>query len=687
MNLQRFVSTVYSERISTEYSNKLNGSGVQVQPKLDRLIMNLRFDQIRTSYTQDYVPYPIPANPTVQYLLNDVFFERVFGNTIGKIYKTHTNTIVVFPVFHDTDSRKRLIQENNVDLKTIYTPILNKKTNEEFKRDDSNHYMFIPVFSDETETTEEYTERLNKFFTRWLEFIQDQKPLPTDLRKREFSKFETLCYTVDHNNELFTDYYNTKLKSSHAKIANQLLTQFIEKLGMNNRNPVKDPILQLTPELIEKKFKSDGYSSIADRNKLEILIPIVKEFIDYYKKTNDAAYLKTASATENQTILRIYYRVNNTDYLDNFQEIQTGSTNVYKLTDSSGIRLGYFIEKKSVKKQYLFREYTGLSKQITTGQKDTDRYTEEELADLEYSTSHEKPKNLPHKDYIVETQLKGNTTYFKRVVKGQYKEQYTGTIEPFSNLHIYEKYKWFDFRDMDGSLVSDTQIRFYENILFDKKSLTDYLKWKKQWSKDTLLNKEFLKINQNSTSLMEYAEYITEYKKKTHVFTETWYGSTLEAFREKSKRSIIDLIFQTNSVLYLTEKHSNTDKPNTSNNYKMVSYQYYAPVKEHFDKVLYDMVEHKYCRRKKQNKERCELITELATPTSTEYGIVIVDITKENIEVDDDLKSKTYCKKVRKTLRKQMQPFLRAFLPQWKGGKLHGTRRKIRKTLRKTIRK
>ena len=61
---------------------------------------------------------------------------------------------------------------------------------------------------------------------------------------------------------------------------------------------------------------------------------------------------------------------------------------------------------------------------------------------------------------------------------------------------------------------------------------------------------------------------------------------------------------------------------------------------------------------------------------NTNYAIVIVDVTKDNIEVDTTLKSKTYCKKIRRTLKRQMQPLLRAILPRWGGSRTR--RRKYR---------
>jgi len=646
MNLQRYVSTVYSEQIKKEYYSVLD-------KYLNEIYPNLKYEDIRKSYTKDYIPYTT-GNPTVDYCLHNLLFEKTFGNTMGHLIETQKQSILLFPIFQDIESQNRLKDE----IKGIYTKVLGfRDKTDEFKRDkNGNCVMFIPIFSDEKETPEECKERLTIYLNRWYDFIIAQKPLPTNVRPRV--KFDTICYTVDQSGDFFTSYYSTKLKAEHAKVVQQVLSTFLERLGLNNRSPIKDPILQLTPETSIRKFKADGQT---DMDKLNLFIEFLKQFIDVYKKTNDKAYLKSATGSELQTLFRIYYRINNTDSIDEYEDIRPGSSYVYKLTDSRGVKIGYFIMKNAERKQYLFREYTGLTSQYKEN---------EETPNTNVDT------NTVGTEYVIETKKKGNVIYFKRIVKGDYKDEYNGTVEPYLDLHIYEKYKWFDFRDMDGSLTSETKIRFYDNILFDKKSLIQFLKSKGEYKEDTKLNIAFLRINQSNSLLLEYVEYILKHLKKSHVYVETLFSGKLESFIEKNKRSIVDLIFQTNRLLYTTQTHSSSsgEKKDISKNYKMVSYQYYAAKAEHFDKVLYDMKEGKFCDRKTKCKE---LIQELKPNSENQYAIVIVDITKDNVEVESTLKAKTYCKKIRRTLKRQLQPFLRAVLPRVGGTVKRQIRRSV----------
>jgi hypothetical protein len=650
MNLQRYVSTVYSEQIKEDDYKVLD-------EYLNKLYNNLTFGEIRKSYTKNYTPFKT-NNPEVDYFLHNLLFEKVFENTIGNLMKTRKDSIVLFPVFQDIDSKNRLKDP----IKSIYSEVLKEKSNE-FTRDSSgNAYMFVPVFSDESETTEEYTERLTGYFNRWFDFIQEEKPIPTNVRPRKHLKFSTICYTVDHAGDFFTQYYKTKLKQENSKIVNRLLTTFLERLGLNNRSVVKDPITQLTPENSLRKFKADGKK---ESPKLDLFIEVLKKFVDVYKRTNDKEYLKSATASDLQSFFRIYYRVNNTDYVDNFNEIKPGSSNVYKVSYQNKVRIGYFTSKPN-SSNYQFREYTGLTSQYKKEKSSDKPISEEELKE-----GTENPKD------VIETKLFGSVLYFKWVEKGKYTDQYDGTIEFYRDLHIYEKYKWFDFRDMDGKLTTETTVRFYDNILFDKKSLIKFLKHKKEFSTETKLNREFLRINQSNVLFLEYVEYILNNMQDTNVFIETpfSFGDSLKSFIEKNKRSMVDIIFQTNTLLYLTHMHlqnSSSEETKITKNYKTVSYQYFDATPTHFDKILYDIEESKYCDK----KTKCQLINEMKNNKNMNYAIVIVDVTKENIEVDLNLKAKTYCKKIRRTLKRQMQPLLRAIMPRWGGSRTR--RRKYR---------
>jgi hypothetical protein len=142
----------------------------------------------------------------------------------------------------------------------------------------------------------------------------------------------------------------------------------------------------------------------------------------------------------------------------------------------------------------------------------------------------------------------------------------------------------------------------------------------------------------------------------------------------------------------MNPQRSSQTKENLKQNYKIISYNQYptivdSDVKNHFEKVVYEDEEKKYCK-----KNTCELTPELiekSEKSNIEYTIAIIDVTKDNIEVASDLKAKANFKKLRRTLRKQLQPFLQVLMPRFGGRskKIQRVHRLQKKTLRTRRRK
>jgi hypothetical protein len=249
-------------------------------------------------------------------------------------------------------------------------------------------------------------------------------------------------------------------------------------------------------------------------------------------------------------------------------------------------------------------------------------------------------------------------------------------------LHIYEKYKWFQFKDLGGELSTETKIKFYKNIRFDKKSMIEFLDSKKQYTPTTNIGTEFLKINMNTARLLEYVEFITTNKKDTHIYDvndKKWFRGSKESFVEGTKKAIADMIFEQNKVIFASSGLAGKQKDNTKNNYKIGSYSYY-PIKnkddvdKHLKKVFVEDKEIKYCKKGKCS----DLESEISIPSpNIHYAIAIVDITKEEIDSITDLKKRVECKKLSKKIIKQLQPILKK-LPQLGGRYTRKRRRRIR---------
>jgi len=700
MNLERYVSSVYCESISdADFLKNLDAAVAQIDP-------NENYTDMRTSYTEKYKPYTNKETETEKdkakekgkekdkdknvqeseaenkkkekevkpYILDKLFFDILFGKTIGNLYKNKRQTIFLFPVFKDTDSTKRLLP----NIRSIYSLILAKKDPKiQFNKDkEHNVYFFVPAFSDAEESVEEYSSELTTYFTRALEYILQEKQ--TTIRgvvESKETRFESIVCTVDKNSQFFTGYYNKKLSLEKEKALNSIVVKFIEKLG-SKVTKVKDPIDSLTKEEAIRKFKADGYGVYL--TKLNPYFNLLEQFLDIYKKTNDREYLKLTSSSDSQSFFKIYYRINNTDNIDIYDEIRPGSNYVYQLmenNDPATVRIGYFIEKQGLTNQYIFREYTGLTSEYKKPKGEKERV---EFADVEKAEKAQeedsKNESIP-RQIVVETKLVGNTIYYRRIAR-EANSKFNGKVNQIMNLHIYEKYKWFKFKDLSAELTPETKIKFYRNLRFDKTSLLEFLKKMNLYNDKIPIGVEFLKINQDNKLLVQYVDFLLTEKRETHVFnTESFFGGKEESFVEKTKKEIVDILFQTNKMIYTSNPPSGKTKEDIRKNYKMISYSYY-PVRDtdgltkHFNKINGDDKEIKYCK-----KGNCEDIEQEITNLKIDFGIVIVDITKENIDVVDELKKKTRCKKLRKTIRKQINPYLQS-LPQLGGRSRSRSRRR-----------
>ena len=715
MNLQRYVSTVYCESI------KLKDKNGKIPEEIDELKKKIKnvhdvvsidskeetFQEIRSKYISKSAKEAVKEvvkeerkspKKVYSFLMEDLFSEKIFGNTIQRLMSDRHNTVVLFPVYREKPNVSRL-KEN---IRDIYSELVVTPTTKDFDRDTStgNLYLFIPALSEDEESKEEYTERMGIYLDRAFDYILEQKPkrIGNVLEKKE--KLESILYTVNKEGGLFTDYYRKKIPAAKEKILNEKIEKWVQKLGGRLLTPI-DSLKKLTKEDSLKKYREE-FGQVGDKDKvyLKAFDKLVDQFLEVYKIANDEEYRRMVSSRENQSVYRIFYRIHNTDVEDVYDEVKPGSTHVYELylpkqgTEPESYKYGHFNERKGETSQYIFKEYEGISDQqqkVREAKKDKpDKAKIEELEQIVIDSIEEleEKKDERKKDVIVEVKKKGGQLRFK-LVKNDFTNQYPGYIRPFKDLHIYERYKWFHFNELSGTLPSESKIKYYKNLRFDRVSVIDFLKSKKEYTDKTRVAVEFLRINLDSTKLSEYAGFLISNKNSTHVYKDSAFGVKLHAFIEKTKSSIVDLLFQSNELLYTVGQKSAKEKSDISKNYKIVGHQYYKvdlqtddkekiakrkeSAKSFFEREIYDNVEKDYCKRKK-----CELFDEIEeNPPNTEFSITIVDVTKENVEVVEDLKQKTKCKRLRKTLRKQLRPFVDFLLPRFYGGR-RLTRRKNR---------
>jgi len=323
------------------------------------------------------------------------------------------------------------------------------------------------------------------------------------------------------------------------------------------------------------------------------------------------------------------------------------------------------------------------------------KVTSEEDSDSDNEEDEEKKQKKREEresKYIsIQIDIKYKNGYIEAIQAGEDKKGY---VEFYKDLHIYESYKWFKFNDLDGRLTNETKINTYKNMMFDKDSLIKFLTYKKLYNAETKLPYEFLKINTDRALLLEYSGYIYSNLKK-NIYKKTMLGVSKETFNQNCKKAILEIIFPSNQLIYFGGGvRSKDDKKDTTNNYKIVSYQYFpinfkkvsinenTELKTFFDSGLYSKSgdeEFKYCKHHKFNE--CEIKKE-KIKDNEDRAIVILDITRESGDIET-FKRVANCKRLKQTIKREIRDIfkpVRMFMPFSGGTK---KRKRSRRTRRK----
>lgn len=607
----------------------------------------------------------------------------------------------------------------------------------------TNAFAFIPVFIDgQKDSDESFKQRIEGVFEDIVNKIKTEARYTEGqvvVTGKEKTPYTNICYMVNNEKDkyLFTDYYNTiPLPTSKIKILNEILNNFIQRKSIDVQNirltdVSPDPMKKLNKDYISKDLSSISRKiglSVSSNDYTNIINNInifIEKINDTYKKTIDKAYANIATSQSNISFMKLYYRVNNIDKTDDIDIIRTGNDFLYKLT---GVMLNEKDENEPCNKSYIcklfeiserkdiyrievnkvftrkFREEDksfcsndDKKKESDDKKKEEDNYSDEE--EDEQINEHKDEKKKYFQTTIEIKKILG--TYRFKKVDNTYSYFYPGTLEFYRDFHTNERYKWFRHNDINGSLSQETQIKYYQNILFDKISLIEYLKHKKIYNESKPnLGYEFLKINEDLGLLVDYSNYIYNHPKlnKTNINQPNLIMQTLRfnqnIFLEKIKKSILDIIFQPNQIIYIGgARKSSTEKKDTSQNYKVIGYTQYKTdsfniIKENMDKVkkkikgsipindntsdeiiktIYPLTyshmmnishgdenEVRYCPHRKITK--CEIVRDIAK-VSEERMIAIVDITRD-VHDATTLKEKAKCKRLRKSIRLRMKQLI-----------------------------
>ena len=574
-------------------------------------------------------------------------YDKIFSNNLNlleKINKEET-TVVVFPV-HDqsglgkidlnpladkyyADKFDRIKKDitfynqlqTQTQAQTLGQPIQSQK----------QPFCYVPLIVFRSEKKDEYKnaiknqfEDIKRTITEYNKSIQNQ--LSGSSQRKPV---QNILFIIDQDKKgLFTGFYNKPLDNTKQEILNKEYENFLNSSSFR-RGRIDENGLNITYSDIVKQARSFKQMTLIGIGDGTIN---TKEFNDYladlkekYKKVTDKAYKKSLELKDNVEELKIYYKIENADKVLE-SKIETGSNKLYTIYEDPDQKkniVGYFTLSSEARKIYRFKEDMFHFKQRT---RVTSQSNEKEISNEQEDETDETERSNEALDFALEIKDEYGIGIFKyknlNLKETKNKNVKEGEVKFFMDK-LEGKFKWFNLKDIDSSFLDKSIIKYYPNILFDKTTLIAYLSSKQKYNEKTILAYEFLKIN-DGPELSEYCDFIHNTFKSTNIIDEKAFlkiNFTVNTIIQ----NIIDIVFDTNTPIYLRASKKQTDDKREASNdsYKIVKYE------------IHDIESDESCGKDCQKEYK-------DYPNKKRALKVIV--TKSNVKDASELKSATDCK-------------------------------------------
>lgn len=592
-----------------------------------------------------------------RFLTYNAIYDKLFANSLNMLEKTDEPTVIVFPIYDQTD--KGRVELNPKATSYYYNKFEKIKKTIEFTYENIC-YIGLNVFT--SEKKDEYKKYIKTQFDDIKKLIDEYNTNAKQLQSKTQTppKFiKNLLFIIDTDKKsLFTGFYKTQLSKEKQEILNKEYSSFLSSSGIRYRK-VDDASITLTINNVvseTKRFKQRSSVGIGpefiSNKEFDEFITLLKEL---YKKVTDKQYKESLDLKDNIKSFKIYYKIENADKVLE-DKIQTGSNKLYYIHKDKEDKLsviGSFLLVSEERGIYRFKEDVShyrirVANTKTPDNKNTKASENQKEMEVDNEINSEKEREEPRPDgaYDFAVQIKNKYGIFKYKnldkSKTYDKEVLEGEIFPYLDK-TEATFNWFNHRDIDASLLNKELIKYYSDILFDKKTLTEYLKSKNKYTDNTVLAYEFLKIN-DSQELSDYCDFIHN-KFKSNIIDISPSGfDAFNPFKIKFDdntiiKNIRDILFDTNTPIYLrkNKQTKDTQREASRDSYKIVTY-----------KLFEDFKKDKSCQPKEDSKDR----TNHCRETWKKYTVddkgkaisLIVIVTKENLKDVGLLKSKTDCK-------------------------------------------
>jgi hypothetical protein len=597
-----------------------------------------------------------------RFLTYNAIYDKLFANSLNVLEKTDEPTVIVFPIYDQSD--KGRVEINPKATSYYYNKFEKIKKTIEFKSDENTCYIGLNVFT--SEKKDEYKKYIKTQLDDIKKLIDDYNTNAKQLQSKIQTppKFiKNLLFIIDTDKKgLFTGFYKNQLSKEKQEILNKEYSSFLSSSGIRYRK-VDDASITLTINNVvseTKRFKQRSTVVIGreflSNEEFDEFITLLKEL---YKKVTDKQYKDSLDLNDNIKTFKIFYKIENADKVLE-DKIQTGSNKLYYIHKDKEDKLsviGSFLLVSEERGIYRFKEEVSHYRIRAAADKIANTNSKasngEEEMNVEENSEKEREESRPNNAYDFAVQIKNKYGIFKyknldeTAKRKDYKENILeGEIFPYLDK-TEGSFEWFNHRDIDASLLNKEVIKYYSDILFDKKTLTEYLKSKKKYTDKTVLAYEFLKIN-DSQELTDYCDFIHNNFKSNIIDISPSGFDAFNPFKIKFDdntiiKNIRDIIFDTNTPIYLRKNKETKDaqREASRDSYKIVTY-----------KLFEDFEKDESCKPKeysKDQKNKCKIDWEAYTNKGKATSIIVI-VTKENLKDVDLLKSKTDCKSKKKKL-------------------------------------
>ncbi len=611
-----------------------------------------------------------------RFITYNAIYDKLFANSLNVLEKIDEPTVIIFPI-HDQSDKGR-VEINPKATNYYYNKFDKIKTTIEFKNKETTCYIGLKVFT--TETKDDYKKFIKTQFDDIKKLIDEYN---TNV-KRNVYKLETqkliknLLFIIDTDKKsLFTGLYKNQLSKEKQEILNKEYSSFLSSSGIRYRK-IDDASINLTFTNVvneTKRFRQQTKEAIESNflknEEFEEFITRLKEL---YKQITDKQYKESLDLKDNIKKFKIYYKIENADKVLE-DKIQTGSNKLYYIhkdenKEGKNNVIGSFLLVSEERGIYRFKEDVS---QYKKRERDESKQmiSKTEMNVDEENSDKEAPR--PENAYDFAVQIKNNYGVFKYTNLDKSKTYpesvLKGTIIPFLDK-TEGTFGWFNHRDIDASLLNKEDIKYYSEILFDKKTLIEYLKSKKKYTDSTVLAYEFLKIN-DSQELSEYCDFIHNQFKSNIIDIAPSGFDVFNPFKINFDdntiiKNIRDIIFDSNTPIYLraSKQTKDTQREASRDSYKVVSY-----------KVFEDFDKDESCKPKEgSNENKCKKIWTEYIKTSKGTSIIVI-VTKANIKDANLLKTKTDCKSKKNKLVYDYKKLFSSITRKLAFGYLGGTKK------------